>query len=143
MAVSTFNMDDDDLHFRHVITQARECAFSEDASAIDARRFLGEILHLESGCVSGNLSGDICENVDELAEIVSNLRVKAEKPTHSVYIPSTVMGSSILLLTVAALRLAVHTSTDHVSFTFQEWIWAAQGGYLGTMVDHLARNGGL
>lgn len=30
-----------------------------------------------------------------------------------------------------------------VPFTRDEWIWAAQDGYLGTMLGHFLRNGGL
>ena len=28
-------------------------------------------------------------------------------------------------------------------YTMNEWIWAAQGGYLDKMVDHFIQNGGL
>lgn len=32
---------------------------------------------------------------------------------------------------------------DVTPFTLQEWLWAAKGGYLDTMILHFIRNGGL
>jgi hypothetical protein len=62
-----------------MMIQARECAFSDEGSADEARSFLHQILHVQSGCVSGVLSGhDLCENQDDVAEIVAHLRQKAE-----------------------------------------------------------------
>jgi hypothetical protein len=61
-----------------MMIKARECAFSDKCSAAEARSFLHEILHVQSGCVSGVLSGqDLCENQDDVAEIVAHLRQKA------------------------------------------------------------------
>jgi hypothetical protein len=139
-------VEDDDLYFRQMISKARECAFSDDSSATDARRFLNEILHFESACVSGNLSGDtLCDNVEEVAEIVAHLRVKAENdppaPTSSISgLAPPYVGSFAFLVTVALLRLA---TVDAGAFTVQEWIWAARGGYLDGMAEHFIRNGGL
>jgi hypothetical protein len=61
-----------------MMIKARECAFSDVCSAAEARSFLHQILHVQSGCVSGVLSGhDLCENQDDVAEIVAHLRQKA------------------------------------------------------------------
>ncbi len=61
-----------------MMIKARECAFSDVSSAAEARSFLHQILHVQSGCVSGVLSGhDLCENQDDVAEIVAHLRQKA------------------------------------------------------------------
>jgi hypothetical protein len=62
-----------------MMNKARECAFSDASSADEARSFLHQILHVQSGCVSGVVSGhDLCENQDDVAEIVAHLRQKAE-----------------------------------------------------------------
>jgi hypothetical protein len=62
-----------------MMIKARECAFSEECSADEARSFLHQILHVQSGCVSGVLNGrDLCENQDDVAEIVAHLRQKAD-----------------------------------------------------------------
>jgi hypothetical protein len=64
-----------------MMIKARECVYSDDCdcSADEARSFLHQILHVQSGCVSGVLSGhDLCENQDDVAEIVAHLRQKAE-----------------------------------------------------------------
>ena len=137
----------DDLHYRQMISKARECAFSDTSSAGDARMFLHEILRLEEGCVSGNLSGDICENIDEVADIVSHLRVKAESSAADVSAPQvvvTLMSTTALLMVAAVLLTTVGTpGSEATPYTVQEWVWATQGGYLDNMVAHFMRNGGL
>jgi hypothetical protein len=67
---------EDESTYRYLLSKARECAFSPNAHPAEAKRFLRDILELEAGCVSGNLTGDVCENVDEVAEIVARLREK-------------------------------------------------------------------
>ena len=141
---------DDDLSFRHMMTKARECAFSDVGSAVDARVFLHEILLLESGCVSGTLSGAICENVDEVADLVAHLRVKAAGKANAavaqVAMPAAVPGivlTALFAMTFAVLLTTMDTGSGATPYTMQEWAWAAQGGYLDNMVEHYMRNGGL
>ena len=142
---------DDDLSFRHMMTKARECAFSDVGSAVDARVFLHEILLLESGCVSGTLSGAICENVDEVADLVAHLRVKAAGKANAaavaeVAMPAAVPGivlTALFAMTFAILLTTMDTGSGATPYTMQEWVWAAQGGYLDNMVEHYMRNGGL
>lgn len=138
-------MEGDDLRFRQMISKARECAFSDSGSPVDARMFLSEILHLESGCVSGNLSGEICENVDEMAEIVAHLRAKADTASVVTATGATaaLMSSTVFLMTIAVLVTTMNTGTGATPYTLNEWLWAAQGGYLDEMVQHFLRNGGL
>jgi hypothetical protein len=62
-----------------MMAKARECAFSDASSAAEAQSFMHHILYLQSGCVSGVVSGhDLCENQDEVAEIVAHLRRKVD-----------------------------------------------------------------
>jgi hypothetical protein len=62
-----------------MMIKARECAFSDASSAAEAQSFLHQILHVQSGCVSGTVSGqDLCENQDQVAEIVAHLRQKVD-----------------------------------------------------------------
>lgn len=146
VANSLGDHDDDYLRFRQMMTQARECAFSDSGSAVDARRFLREILRLESGCVSGSLSGDICDNIDEVAELVAHLRVKAKQGAVEVAAAPAftgVLASTVLVMMFAILLTTVDLGRGTTPYTFDEWIWAAQGGYLNNMVEHFLRNGGL
>jgi hypothetical protein len=72
------NLESDESTYHILLAKARECAFSDDGSAVDAKLFLSRILELESGCASGTVSdSEVCDtNVVELAEIVSHLREK-------------------------------------------------------------------
>ena len=93
--------------------------------------FLHEILRLEEGCVSGNLSGEICENVDEVADIVSHLRVKAEEGAAEAVIAPTgfavgLVSTAMLLLFTAIFITTLDLGTGATPYTMQEWAWAAQ-----------------
>lgn len=51
----------------------------EIAEIEESRYWLREIIHVQSGCVTGTLAGqDVCENQDQAAEIVARLRKKIE-----------------------------------------------------------------
>jgi len=70
---------EDEVSAAYLLAKARECAFSDAASPREARKYLDRILEIESGCVTGKLAGhDLCDNVLEVAEVVSNLREKAD-----------------------------------------------------------------
>jgi hypothetical protein len=65
----------DENNFRYMLAKAKECAYSDTSSSTDARAFLNRILEMESLCVSGALAGrDLCDNVSEMADVVSHLR---------------------------------------------------------------------
>lgn len=67
----------DEVEFRYMLAKAKECAYSDTSSSTDARAFLNRILELESLCVSGALAGrDLCDNVAEMADVVSHLRYR-------------------------------------------------------------------
>ena len=69
---------EDETNYRKVLNKAREYAFSDSVSPRQAKKFLNDILQIQSGCTTGVLAGhDLCDNVDDVAEIVSHLREKA------------------------------------------------------------------
>ena len=139
--------ENDESSYRYILSKARECAFSDRSTSSDAKGFLKDILELESGCVSGNLAGhDICDNVDELAELVAHLRQKVANNTVLTSNDRDAASTMATLIAVSAVFAVVGEvlRPDNVTpFTVQEWVWAAQGGYLDDMVQHFIRNGGL
>jgi len=139
--------ENDESAYRYILSKARECAFNDAATAAEAKRFLRQILELESGCASGNLAGhDICDNVGELAVVVAHLREKVEANTvltsHDVHAARTMAGLVAVSMAFAILA-EVQWHDDVTPFTMQEWLWAIKGGYLPTMVMQFIRNGGL
>jgi hypothetical protein len=52
-------------------------------------------------------------------------------------------AASSSMASVSAVTSSSQDLATTVSIAPQEWIWAAQGGYLDTLVAHVARNGGL
>jgi hypothetical protein len=54
-------------------------------------------------------------------------------------LPASLLGLLVGLVVVST----IDWKTGAVPFTFQEWVWAAKGGYLHSMIDHYIRNAGL
>ncbi|GKY97556.1 hypothetical protein MPSEU_000713800 [Mayamaea pseudoterrestris] len=146
LQVGSVLVHQDELSSRILLNKARECAFSDYTNGVEAGEYLTRILEIESGCVSGLLAGnELCENIDDVAEIVAQLRQKVQRhavtpvATTAAFIPAS-LGITALLFVLAS---TFAHGQDAISFTIQEWVWAAKGGFLPTMVSHLIRNGGL
>ena len=78
-AVALLQADTED-HAAYLMHKAEECAFSDTCSVDDARTFLREVVHVQSGCAAGTLLGhELCEDQAHVAEIVSHLRAKIER----------------------------------------------------------------
>jgi hypothetical protein len=130
---SSLSVHQDELTSKYLLNKARECAFSDYSSAVEAKLYLTKILEIESGCVSGMLAGhDLCDNVDELADIVAHLRQKVSRTslvpltTTAVSIPLSLAFMSVLIV----LASTIDYGQDATPFTINEWIWAAKGGYV-------------
>ena len=76
-ATLDWNSEDQDEAF--LMKRAAECANSDSCSIDVAKMCLDDVIHIQSGCVSGSVLGDACQNIDEAVEIVANLRAKIEK----------------------------------------------------------------
>ena len=150
--VSITTMDHDELGYRQMLSKARECAFSDDPSPNEAKQFLHEIFHMEGLCVGGTVSGDVCENVDEVAALVVRLREQAVKAdddntaiAHATAAEiskawAAIFGLSLFFLLLLAITLRVN---DPIPFQPIEWMWAIKDGYFWIMVSDFMRNGGL
>ena len=62
---------------RMLLSRAKQCAYGDSCSVEEADFLLNEMLHTQSGCVTGTLVGhDLCEEQDVAADIVAHLRQK-------------------------------------------------------------------
>jgi hypothetical protein len=78
-AVALLQADTED-HAAYLMHKAEECAFSDTCTVDDAKSFLREVLHVQSGCAAGTLLGhELCEDQAHVADIVSHLRAKVEQ----------------------------------------------------------------
>jgi hypothetical protein len=76
---------------KYVMAKARDCAFSDSCGVQEAQVYLHQVLHVQSGCVTGTLSGhDLCDNQMEAAGIVAHLREKVAHPTTNTAWASTI-----------------------------------------------------
>ncbi len=67
----------------YLLAKAQECAFSDSATVEDAKQYLRELLHIQSGCVVGTIAGrDLCDNQDLYADIVGRLQAKVDEKSH-------------------------------------------------------------
>jgi hypothetical protein len=159
------NVVEDETLYRQLLNNARACAFSDTSSPAEAKRYLHDIMHMESGCVAGTLVAphDLCgDNVDDMVDIVVHLRQKAaqqdaldEQQRASMVQYSFPLLAALAFMSAVFLMVAFTSASTTtalldsgndivaVPFELQEWGWAAKDGYLGTMVEHYFRNGGL
>ena len=130
-----------------LMKEAKEVAFDRTASPDEARRLLFEVLHVQSGCASGELMGEeICENVTEIAEIVAHLRDRCHHQPISRSVSSALFNSllfsSFCLLSIVATQ-TLTDSVDTSPFTLQEWQWAFHDDYLASMIRENLKYGGF
>ena len=63
-----------------LLNKASLCAHSDTCSIDGAESYLREIVHIQSGCAAGTLSGNaVCEDVLGVSEVVADLREKIRK----------------------------------------------------------------
>ena len=68
----------------YLLAKAQECAFSDLATEEEARHHLSEVLRIQSGCVVGTIAGrDLCDNQEQVAEIVLHLQAKVDQQRKS------------------------------------------------------------
>eukprot|EP00429_Kryptoperidinium_foliaceum_P021136 CAMPEP_0176144282 /NCGR_PEP_ID=MMETSP0120_2-20121206/73457_1 /TAXON_ID=160619 /ORGANISM="Kryptoperidinium foliaceum, Strain CCMP 1326" /LENGTH=336 /DNA_ID=CAMNT_0017480647 /DNA_START=70 /DNA_END=1082 /DNA_ORIENTATION=- len=81
-AVMDWNESDLDESF--LMQRAEAYANSAQASLEELRTALDDVIHVQSGCVSGSVLGDVCDNVGAAAELVANLRQKIQQKSKEV-----------------------------------------------------------
>lgn len=63
--------------YPQLLNNASICAHSDTCSIESAESYLREIVHIQSGCAAGTLSGDtVCEDVLDVSMVVADLRQK-------------------------------------------------------------------
>jgi len=62
-----------------LLQSASVCAHSDSCSIDLAEDYLREIVHVQSGCAAGTLSGGVCDDVLNVSAIVADLRVKIDE----------------------------------------------------------------
>ena len=131
-----------------LLNSASLCANSDTCSIESAELYLKEIIHIQSGCAAGTLSGnDTCDDVLGVSAVVADLRRKiGEEGTGREVVLRSFSSMELLgigaLYTIAAISM-LHASEGVVPFTAQEVWWAIRDGYAGDLAGHWFRNGGL
>eukprot|EP00560_Eucampia_antarctica_P006192 CAMPEP_0197825734 /NCGR_PEP_ID=MMETSP1437-20131217/2770_1 /TAXON_ID=49252 ORGANISM="Eucampia antarctica, Strain CCMP1452" /NCGR_SAMPLE_ID=MMETSP1437 /ASSEMBLY_ACC=CAM_ASM_001096 /LENGTH=164 /DNA_ID=CAMNT_0043425865 /DNA_START=230 /DNA_END=724 /DNA_ORIENTATION=- len=120
--------------------KAVDCANSDSCSIDEARAYMNEIVHVQSGCVAGTLVGeDVCENSVFASEVIASLRQKIDNGVQK----STGSFGKGEFLVLISLYLVMHVSglahnsaNDIMPFTTQEWMWGLRDGYLLDMLSY-------
>lgn len=159
--------------YPQLLNSASLCAHSDSCSIESAELYLREIVHVQSGCAAGTLSGDsVCEDILGVSEVVADLREKigagAEREVQTFWdkrqdeLESLATASTApltaplkpaylvlaALYTVAIISMLQPATMDAnaggvVPFTGQEIWWAIRDGYVGDLASHMFHNGGL
>lgn len=135
-------------YYMQTLEQARQVAYTSNSSPEEARKYLFEILHLQTGCTTGmyeDMDDNICENVQEMADLVANLRVKAN--AHQLRRETVLFMSLMISASLVSLLAWLIHPTDSVRlvlpFTPQEWMWSVRDGYLPTLLAQNWKYGGF
>eukprot|EP00525_Craspedostauros_australis_P012125 CAMPEP_0198133290 /NCGR_PEP_ID=MMETSP1442-20131203/59487_1 /TAXON_ID= /ORGANISM="Craspedostauros australis, Strain CCMP3328" /LENGTH=393 /DNA_ID=CAMNT_0043794405 /DNA_START=150 /DNA_END=1332 /DNA_ORIENTATION=+ len=136
-----------------MVTQmAQDCADSDTCSVEDAEKYLRGLLMIQSDCAANILDEEnaICRDVGTAAALVAALRDKIKfgqaelaRQTNVNTVASFGLGAAALLFASTLAVSVLSAQPDAAPFTMQEWWWAARDGYLGTMMAHFVRHGGL
>jgi hypothetical protein len=66
--------------YPQLLSSASLCANSETCSIESAESYLREIIHVQSGCVAGTVTGqEVCNDVGRTSEVVAGLREKIRR----------------------------------------------------------------
>lgn len=134
-----------------LMAKANACAHSETCSIDEAEAYLEEIIHIQSGCVTGSFASEqVCENIDFPNEVISALRQKIESsaktPTAALNVRS-MMSPIFLTMFMIYLSSSIISMNQHQpgvdTFTAQEVWWSIRDGYAPTMFAQFLKNGGL
>lgn len=133
-----------------MMAKARECAFNDSCSIEESNVHLLDVLTIQEACASGIVAGqNVCEDQQEVAEIVAHLREHVKNGAHGLtprqdaFYSGALFPLAFLTLTLASMAVVSAANPTVASFTFQEVMWAARDGYLDDLVHHFLQNGGL
>lgn len=145
--------------YPNLLSSASLCANDETCSIESANLYLKEIVHVQSGCAAGTLSGsNVCDDVLNVSAVVAELRDKIGKAGGSdttqmdiVKGSSNFVGSLGLatLYTIATLVILQTAAGGDgsvggvVPFTAEEVWWSIRDGCATDLVSHYFHNGGL
>jgi hypothetical protein len=148
-AAISFDNEDEAME---VMLAARDCANSDSCSIDDAQMYIDNVVAIQADCVAGNYAGQqFCDDVAAAAEIVSGLRYKIQngsalsnsKSANGMQQTSILAAGLVCAVVLAAGMAGTSAGGDAVPFTAQEVWWAARDGYIGDLMSHYLRNGGL
>eukprot|EP00560_Eucampia_antarctica_P006434 CAMPEP_0197829228 /NCGR_PEP_ID=MMETSP1437-20131217/5661_1 /TAXON_ID=49252 ORGANISM="Eucampia antarctica, Strain CCMP1452" /NCGR_SAMPLE_ID=MMETSP1437 /ASSEMBLY_ACC=CAM_ASM_001096 /LENGTH=115 /DNA_ID=CAMNT_0043430769 /DNA_START=213 /DNA_END=560 /DNA_ORIENTATION=- len=91
----------------YFMMKGMDCANSDSCSIDEAQAYMNEIIHVQSGCVTGTLVGeDVCENIVFASEVIASLRQKID---NGVQKSSGSLGKGEFLI-LLSLYLVMHMS---------------------------------
>ena len=70
---------------QYLMAKAKECAYNDYCSIEESREHLHDVLNIQVACASGAVAGhDLCDDQQEVAEIVALLRRHTETGQHGL-----------------------------------------------------------
>lgn len=133
--------------YPQLLNNASLCAHNEECSIESAELYLKEIVHVQSGCAAGTLSGsNVCNDVLGVSEVVADLRQKigqGAKADFGTFWNNAALYAAAIIVVSALQTATMDPSAGVVPFTPQEVWWAVRDGYVPDLASHLFRNGGL
>mmetsp|Transcript_79 Transcript_79/g.203 ORF Transcript_79/g.203 Transcript_79/m.203 type:complete len:294 (+) Transcript_79:203-1084(+) len=166
-------MDGDEQDGIFLMSRAEACANSDSCSLEEAQGFLDDILHIQKECIGSALATNsaVCDNVDNVVEVVANLRDKIAlkrktlAPVRAtVHLFNLAMGFYAVSTILHGFAAVPNVPVDAPMFSSfgnsfpmegvvntrgvttilpQEWFWSIRDGYFPAMFTEWLQNGGL
>jgi len=142
-----------DHEMSEYFSEAMDCAHSEACPIEEAESFMMRITEIRNektalSSMCDEVLGDLRNKVKAMSADSSEMRVWSSGAA-AVHSDNEADMSDALSLAIIAAAIIwmypifAHSEYNYGSFTVQEWAWAAKDGYLGEMIAHYLRNGGL
>ena len=107
--------------YPQLLHSASLCAHSESCSIELAEAYLREIVHIQSGCAAGTLSGDkVCEGVGMVCEVVADLRDKIESGKRGVKQEVRLVHHFVYLISSLDSIFVLASSSSLIIFCFPQ-----------------------
>jgi len=153
-----------------LMSRASACAHSESCSLDEAESYLNDVLTTQMECLDvtiANANSILCEDVADVAEVVSGLRFKIEAERSRLAPIKTVTNAVNIAVGIYVVSMMIHgfsqvpnvpidvplytpfepladISTRGVTNILpQEWLWAIRDGYFPSLISEWSQNGGL
>jgi hypothetical protein len=127
-------------------TEAMDCAHSDSCPIEEAEAYAMRLNEIRNEKESfANMCDEILGELRSKVQAVSETREVRVSNSGAAAVSADMVADALTvgILVAAAVWMYPAVTSSSPSFSFQEWMYAYNGGYMDEMIGHYMRNGGL